>query len=171
MKVKISDIAREAGVSTATVDRVMNGRNGVRSQTRDHVLSIAERLGYTLIDHSESISSVALDFVLPGGPNTYLNLLANALEQQSDLPLAVRVRVHRVQGFNPVALSEALQTLHQESHGVGLVALDHPTVREAARDLAVAGVPILPMVSDLSNVPRLRYGGIDNRGARRLPAH
>ena len=169
MKVKISDIAREAGVSTATVDRVMNRRNGVRSHTRDHVLSVAERLGY--IDHSESISSVALDFVLPGGPNTYLNLLANALEQQSDLPLAVRVRVHRIQGFNPTALSEALQTLHHESQGVGLVALDHPTVREAVRDLAAAGIPILTMVSDISNVPRIGYVGIDNRGAGRLAGH
>jgi LacI family transcriptional regulator len=171
MKVKISDIAREAGVSTATVDRVMNGRNGVRSQTRDHVLSVAGRLGYTLINHSESIGSVALDFVLPGGPNTYLNLLANALEQQSDLPLAVRVRVHRIQGFNPMALSEALQTLHHESQGVGLVALDHPTVREAVRDLAAAGIPILTMVSDISNVPRIGYVGIDNRGAGRLAGH
>ena len=171
MKVKISHIAREAGVSTATVDRVINERNGVRSQTRNHVLNVAERLGYRLINHSESIVPVTLDFILPGGPNTYLNLLADAVEQQSDLPLAVRVRVHRIQGFNPTALSETLQTLRHESQGVGLVALDHPKVREAVRDLAAAGIPILTMVSDISNVPRIGYVGIDNRGAGRLAGH
>src|SRR5271165_6975944 len=171
MKVKISHIAREAGVSTATVDRVINRRNGVRSQTRNHVLSVAERLGYRLINHSESIVPVALDFILPGGPNTYLNLLADAVEQQSDLPLVVRIRVHRIQGFNPTALSETLQTLRHESQGVGLVALDHPKVREAVRDLAAAGIPILTMVSDISNVPRIGYVGIDNRGAGRLAGH
>jgi LacI family transcriptional regulator len=170
MKVKISEIAREAGVSTATVDRVMNGRNGVRSRTRDHVVRVAERLGYTL-DSSESVSPVTLDFVLPGGPNTYLNLLADAFNQQLDLPLAVRLRVHRIPGFNPAALSEVLQTLQHESQGVGLVALDHPTVREAVRDLAAAGIPILTMVSDISNVPRIGYVGIDNRGAGRLAGH
>ncbi len=171
MKVKISHLAREAGVSTATVDRVINGRNGVRSQTRNHVLSVAERLGYRLINHSESIVPVALDFVLPGGPNTYLNLLADAVEQQSNLPPAIRVRVHRIQGFNPTALSETLQTLRHESQGVGLVALDHPKVREAVRDLAAAGIPVLTMASDISNVPRIGYVGIDNRGAGRLAGH
>jgi LacI family transcriptional regulator len=171
MKVKISEIAREAGVSTATVDRVVNGRNGVRSQTRDHVVSVAARLGYILADHSEAITPVSLDFVLPGGPNTYLNLLADALEQQSDFPPGVRVRVHRIPGFNPTALAEVLQTLGPESQGVGLVALDHPTVREAVRDLAAAGIPILTMVSDISNVPRIGYVGIDNRGAGRLAGH
>lgn len=168
MKVTISAIAREAGVSTATVDRVVNGRDGVRAQTRELVMSVAERLGYTSAD---PVAPVVLDFVLPGGPNTYLNLLADALEQPADLPVPARVRLHRIEGFNPVALATALQSLHKDSQGVGLVALDHPTVREAVRDLAVARIPILTMVSDISNVPRIGYIGVDNRASGRLAGH
>ncbi|MBV9490217.1 MAG: LacI family DNA-binding transcriptional regulator [Verrucomicrobia bacterium] len=168
MKVTISAIAREAGVSTATVDRVINGRDGVRAQTRELVRGVAERLGYAL---PEAVAAVTLDFVLPGGTNTYLNLLADALEQPPDLAPLVRVRVHRIEGFNPMALAAALQSLHADSRGVGLVALDHPTVREAVRDLAAAGIPILTMVSDISNVPRIGYIGIDNRASGRLAGH
>jgi len=168
MKVTISAIAREAGVSTATVDRVVNGRNGVRAQTRELVMGVAARLGYAF---AASSAPVTLDFVLPGGTNTYLNLLADALEQAADLPIPARVRLHRIEGFNPVALSAALQSLHQDSQGVGLVALDHPTVREAVRDLAAAQIPILTMVSDISNVPRIGYIGIDNRASGRLAGH
>jgi LacI family transcriptional regulator len=42
----IYDIAREAGVSIATVSRVLNNSPSVSPKTRDRVLSISELLGY-----------------------------------------------------------------------------------------------------------------------------
>ncbi len=41
---RIAEIAREAGVGTATVDRVLNGRSNVHSSTRNRVLSASERI-------------------------------------------------------------------------------------------------------------------------------
>ncbi|RUX92738.1 LacI family DNA-binding transcriptional regulator, partial [Mesorhizobium sp. M7D.F.Ca.US.004.01.2.1] len=46
MRSTLTDIAREAGVSAATVDRVLNNRPGVRARTREIVLEMAQRLGY-----------------------------------------------------------------------------------------------------------------------------
>src|ERR1700735_4086042 len=40
------DVAREAGVSTATVSRVVHGYEGVRPATRQRVLKVIEALGY-----------------------------------------------------------------------------------------------------------------------------
>ena len=42
---KIADIARHAGVSTATVDRVLNGRPGVNSETVQKVMQAVSALG------------------------------------------------------------------------------------------------------------------------------
>ena len=42
----IRDVAREAGVSVASVSRALNGRDNVRAILRDHVRSVADRLGY-----------------------------------------------------------------------------------------------------------------------------
>ena len=42
----IDDLARVAGVSVATVDRVMNERHPVREETAHRVLAAAEKLGY-----------------------------------------------------------------------------------------------------------------------------
>jgi len=42
----ISDVARKAGVSTATVSRVMSGAVAARPQTRARVLAAVETLGY-----------------------------------------------------------------------------------------------------------------------------
>ena len=43
---RIEDVARLAGVSAATVDRVLNGRLGVRAITVQRVLKAAGELGY-----------------------------------------------------------------------------------------------------------------------------
>jgi len=46
MKVTIRDVAREAGVSVATVSRVFNGSGPVREHTRQRILEVADRLRY-----------------------------------------------------------------------------------------------------------------------------
>lgn len=172
MKVKIADLAKEAGVSTATVDRVVNQRHGVRPETRDQVLSVAERLGYFVPKLTASLAPITLDFVLPGSTNTYLNLLAQSLEQQDDLPLKTRIRVHRIESFfDPDAVCEKLLLLQGDTRGVGLIVMDHPKVREAMRDLNTAKIPLLTLVSDLPNVPKIGYIGIDSRAAGRLAGH
>lgn len=47
MKVTIRDVAREAGVSVATVSRVLNGSGPVGEETRQRILDITTRLRYT----------------------------------------------------------------------------------------------------------------------------
>ena len=45
-KITIEDVAREAGVSKGTVSAVINAKNSVRSQTRDHILHVMKELNY-----------------------------------------------------------------------------------------------------------------------------
>ena len=177
MRAKISDIAKEAGVSTATVDRVLNNRPGVHSRTRERVLVTADRLGYLSapLRHNGAAprgTATRIDFLLPGGTNSFMNtlsdhLMANAAAHGTD----VEARVHLIEGFNPDALARKLLDIQDKTNGVGVIALDHPTVREAIREVSASGLPVLTMVSDISNVPRLGYIGIDNRAAGRLAGH
>lgn len=44
--VKLADIAKEAGVSTATVSKVVNGRSDVAKTTRDHIEKLLDSAGY-----------------------------------------------------------------------------------------------------------------------------
>ena len=82
MRQTIADIARSAQVSTATVDRVLNGRAGVRVPTRERVLAAARASGYlpaTRPSRPRPRRS-RLDFILQSGPNTFMDLLASHLE-------------------------------------------------------------------------------------------
>ncbi|STS82835.1 LacI family transcriptional regulator [Klebsiella pneumoniae] len=47
-KITLADIAREARVGVATVDRVLNKRAAVKESTARRVLEAARRLGFTL---------------------------------------------------------------------------------------------------------------------------
>ena len=45
--ITIQDVAREAGVSVSTVSRVINEKDDVAPDTREHVLAVIQNLGYT----------------------------------------------------------------------------------------------------------------------------
>lgn len=173
MRLTIADIARAAGVSTATVDRVLNERAGVHARTRRRVLATAQGLGYLDAVPAESgAPPLDLAFIIPGGTNTFLGLLSACLDEIAQRGGAeARIRVHRMEVFRPEALVPGLRALTQQADGIGLIALDHPAVRTAIREAAAAGVRVLTLVSDIADVPRHGYVGIDNRAAGRLAGH
>lgn len=175
MRQTIVDVARAARVSTATVDRVLNERPGVRRLTRDRVLAAARAIGYLPeleLERGPARRRVRLDFVLQSGPNTFMDLLAaHLLESGAARSSEAEVRVHRVDGFSPEALAASLRELEGASGGIGIIALDHPLVREAIREATAAGTPVLTLVSDIAHTPRVAYVGIDNRNAGRLAGH
>ena len=169
MRATLADIAKQAGVSSATVDRVLNDRPGVRDHTRAHVLGIAQQLGY--VADVAQVAAVRLHFLLPEGTNRFIANLHDQLDRQAAALAGVRTVVESIEGFDPPILAERLRSLKGQVEGLGLIALDHPVVREAVRDLARSGVKIVTLVSDIQNVPRIAYVGVDNRQAGRLAGY
>jgi LacI family transcriptional regulator len=168
MRATLTDIAREAGVSSATVDRVLNARPGVRELTRAHVLRVAQRLGYPA---GAAQAAVRLHFLLPAGTNRFIAMLQDQLVRQAAALAGVDAVVETIEGFDPPVLAARLRGLRGQADGLGLIALDHPVVREAVRELAQSGVKIVTLVSDIQNVPRIAYVGVDNRQAGRLAGY
>ena len=69
------DVAREAGVSTATVSRVVHGQDRVRPSTRRRVLEAIEALGYVPDGAAQSLAQrrkevVGLLAIESRGPET-----------------------------------------------------------------------------------------------------
>lgn|GEM_PF-23916 len=167
----IVDIAQAANVSKATVDRVLNDRPNVGAKTRQRVLEIAAELGYSLKGvpiRAPGVITHTLDIILPAGKNTYMKNLQKELHEQAGMRPGCDLRVHSIEGFNAERLAAAIDGLATNSTAIALVGIDHPLVREAIRKASESGVRFVTLVSDIHDIPRAHYVGIDNRAAGRL---
>lgn len=82
----IYDIAREAGVSIATVSRVMGGRENVSAKTRDKVEKVARRYAYqpsTIARSLEHHMERTIGIVVQDLRNPYYNRMLCAAEEEA----------------------------------------------------------------------------------------
>ncbi|KAB2787981.1 LacI family DNA-binding transcriptional regulator [Brucella anthropi] len=176
MKPTVHDIARTAGVSLATVDRVLNERPGVRAKTRDRVMEAMNTLGYVRDVGAANLARGRLyqfDFILPDNENTFMLSLRAELQSATERALAERVLVNvvLVPAFDEAALVAALdECASRKPDGVAFVAVDTDPVREACARLGEQGIHAVTLVSDLGHSTRTHYVGVDNGAAGRTAA-
>lgn len=88
MTVTIYDVAREAGVSMATVSRVVNNNPNVKPQTRKKVFEAIERLGYRPNAVARGLASkktTTVGVVIPDISNTIFSELARGIEDIANM--------------------------------------------------------------------------------------
>ena len=86
-KFTIYDIAREAGVSTATVTRVVRGDGNVKAATRERVQQIIDAHAYTPSASAQQLErghSHTIAIVMPGVVNPYFNRIYNAAYKEAE---------------------------------------------------------------------------------------
>ena len=79
-RTRLTDIAEQAGVSTATVSRVLNGKHGVSSHTRQAVLAALDVLGYERPDRLHSRPAGLVGLVVPELSNPVFPAFAQVIE-------------------------------------------------------------------------------------------
>jgi LacI family transcriptional regulator len=168
----LKDIAREAGVSLATVDRVLHERPGVRPGT-------VKRVKDTIARHEFRPFAAAADLargrtnrfavVITVGSNLFMQQILSHLREMNGWLSARRsvVEVITTDVFNPEVLARTLDSLRGRFDGLAVVALDHPSVRAAIDDLIDSGTPVVTLVSDVPSSRRQHYVGIENIAAGR----
>ena len=84
MATTIADVARRAGVSTATVSRVLSGVGSARPATRDRVEAAARELGFRPSDVARSLkrqSTLTIGLLVSDIENPYFPQLVKAVEE------------------------------------------------------------------------------------------
>jgi LacI family transcriptional regulator len=170
----IHDVAREAQVSLATVDRVLNARGGVAAKSIEKVHKAVEKIGYVRDQFAANLSrgrGYRFVFLLPAGQSSFVRALITAINDES-----LRVRKDRInidvrssKTFDPAAQVSALCRIDPEHCDCAAVMVsDVPEVRAELSRLRAAGVRILSLVSDVAAPVRDIYVGPDNEVAGRM---
>lgn len=173
MRPTVHDIAKAAGVSLATVDRVLNRRPGVREQTRVRVEDAIGRIGFVRDMAAANLAKgriYPLVFILPQGENSFMEELRIEIGEAINRSAHERthIRIIDVPAFNGPALATHLNGLLSDPPaGVAVVAVDAPEVHAAIGALRAAGVAVLTLVSDLPTSARDHFAGVDNLAAGR----
>ncbi len=170
----ISDIAKSAGVSVATVDRVINARLPVRKKTTDRILSAAKQLhyhGYDLIrQRKESMtSSFRLSIILQKKTKIFYQNLASELYTcaENSSRANVHVNIIFVDKISPEYLIDALKELQNQSDAIGIVSIDHQLIHAEIERLKQNEIPVFALLTDLNTSATSGFIGVNARKAGR----
>jgi LacI family transcriptional regulator len=172
----VHDVARQAGVSLATVDRVLNGRAGVRPATAEKVEGAIQALDFRR-DLSASLLARARDlriaFLIPDGRNEFMQHLEQAVSLRARAIRGERTHLEliSVKALDARALAAALDALASPTCDCAvIVATDDDIVRKAVDAATRRGIDVVTLVSDLPGSARRHFVGIDNAAAGRTAA-
>jgi LacI family transcriptional regulator len=174
-RVTLADVAKAAGVSQATVSKVLNGRTDVSARTREHVLGVVAETGYRATtprhDRPRARALVTvLDFVASPYAGTVLQeILAATAEAATELVL----RLPPDPAIGATAEAARNWVAQQEASGaVGIIELAvavPDAVLAAANDRGLPVVMIDPIGTADSEV--VTIGSTNWAGGRSAAEH
>jgi LacI family transcriptional regulator len=149
----IKEIALQAGLSEATVDRVLNMRGGVRGHTAERVKqAIRELRGQT-----EQAGLTGRKFVVDvimHAPDRFSEAVRIALEDEMPTlrPAVFRARYHFSEVVRLADLAALIDRIGARgTHGLFLKAPDEPEIASAVDRVVARGIPVVTLVTDVPN--------------------
>jgi LacI family transcriptional regulator len=166
------EIAALAGVSVATVDRVLNERDTASVKSREKVVQAARQLGIPRVLPDTHHGLIHIDVVLPDNPSPFFRRLNQAM-QRGVAMLDKRLIVHRVTtpDEDEAALVRAIGLRRYRRQALIVSAPDTPAVRAALQAARARGEHVTLVVTRVDEVPQADYVGIDNQAAGRTAGY
>jgi LacI family transcriptional regulator len=159
----IAQIAAHAGVGTATVDRVVNGRESVRPSTRKKVLDAIEQLNGRAQPSPAGTATVA--FLCESG-TSFNNTLEQAVREQTERfpQLTCTFSKTTTNDLDPVKFAQLIERTAESVDGLVVVAREAIVINRALRS-ASRRIPLVTLTTDLPNSGRAAYIGNDQVSA------
>jgi LacI family transcriptional regulator len=165
----ISDLAEAAGVSVATVNRVLSGAANVRLATRERVQQAAEEIGFYGLGSIQARVAAArprlrfgVILLQPHRP-FYRNIASAMGEAATNAAGAeIELRIEFLEDLSPQNVADRALALAEDCHAICLTAAVHPVVTQALERIQSKGIPVFAFVSQISVTGQMSYIGLDN---------
>lgn len=166
---KIPDLALAAGVSVATVNRVLSGAANVRLATRERVQQAAEAIGFYGVGSIQARVAAArtrlrFGVLLLQPHRPFYQNVARALKDAAATATGadVELRVDFLEDLSPQNIATRALDLARSCNAVCLTAAVHPVVTQAVENIQAQGIPVFSLISQLSVTGQMSYIGLDN---------
>lgn len=175
--VTIKDIAKLAGVSIGTVDRVLHGRGRVADETAARIRRIIEETGFSPNLHASSLAQTKarrIGLLMPreDQDSGYWSLpYRGMLQAISDLsPFQVELLFRPFDRFSESSFLKAAEALKEERpEGILIAPIMPERSKELLRQIPTE-IPLCCFDSDLPNLEKLAFIGQDSCVSGRLAA-
>lgn len=171
MRPTTKDLAKAAGVSLATIDRVLNERPGVRQKTVERVNRAIDEIGFVRNLSAANLArrrNYQFLFVLPRVGDQFLAGLQAQIDEAGRAFSSEMIDVDHVQIdiSDPHAIASYLGDLAADTlDGVAIMAPESPPVRDAIRRLTQRGVHAVSFIAGQPDITEGDFVGIDNAAA------
>ena len=176
-RITIKDVAKEAGVSVSTVNRLLKGEGGLKGATAQAIKDAASKLGYhglRTIDYRLSAQrpKFKFGFLLLQPTRTFYKMLGAALEAAAARSEMPQIETHIVfaEDLSPDFFASKLLELGETCDAIGIVAPVHPQITRMIDKVSGDGTPIFALISQLSATGSFNYVGLDNWKVGRMSA-
>ncbi|MES0879605.1 LacI family DNA-binding transcriptional regulator [Roseibium sp. SCP14] len=169
----VKEIALQAGMSTATVDRVLNNRAHVSPQTKRRVKDAIDELTRQESQLAAKGRRIFIDIVVEA-PTRFVREIRHAVDEiLADFrPASIRPRFTVAQTMTANDCVAILERIRKRgSQGICLKARDTPETRQAIAELTAKNIPVLTVFTDIPGSGRLAYAGLNNAQAGQTAAY
>lgn len=165
----LKDIARIAGVGTATVDRVLNERGNVSVEVADRVLEAARGLHLRRVLPGRYRRTLRVEILLARPELPLIERMGTEFAKLAQsVDRSVIIQRTRLETDAPELMAEHIDRARAD--GIVLYAQAHPAIEPAIDRATAAGKAVITMISDIPRSTRLAYAGIDHVAAGRTAA-
>ena len=159
-RVTIYEVAKAAGVSLATVSRVINNTTTVKEETRDKVLSIINKLGYKPSGLAQALATnktTSIGIIIPSANYVYISNMLNGI-----------IEVCKSKGFttnlytSSHSRSDAIESIEKiiKTHVDGVIVFDDELSEEDIELFNSYGVPVVAVNNSItaSKIASIPFG-------------